>query len=113
MTGWRWPRLALVSGPPPGHFSEEERQRLVAGGGGSRRRRRPSDGREIRNQERLPLWVTIFLVVTVTMVWSATYVAAIVNPKFSPDGFVGPAILAIIPLVSTYHIVVNRKGRDD
>lgn len=109
MTGWPWPQLALASGPQDGQFSERERERLIAAGGARRRPRRPDD----RGDGKLPLWVTIFLVVTVTAVWSATYIAAILNPKFSPDGFVGPAILAIIPLVSTYHIVFNRKGRDE
>ncbi len=112
MSAWAWPRLALASGQPPGHFSEEERQRLVAGGGGSRRTRR-SDSRREPDRDRLPLWVTITLILAVTGVWSATYIAAIVNPEFSPDGFVGPAILAVIPLVSTYHIVINRRGRDE
>lgn len=111
MTALLWPRLLLASGVSGGPLSESERARLIAGGGGSRRRRR-LNGRKFDNGG-LPLWVTIFLVVTVTVVWSATYIAAIVNPDFSPDGFVGPAILAVIPLVSTYHIVVSRKGRDE
>lgn len=92
-------------------MSDSERERLIGAGG--RRRRSASNGRHIQNDGRLPLWVTITLILAVTGVWSATYIAAIVNPDFSPDGFVGPAILAVIPLVSTYHIVVNRKGRDE
>lgn len=108
--GWRW---ALASGPSPGPFSEQERARLIAGGGGSRQRKRDTDKRRAP-EALLPAWVTTFVIVMVVGVWSATYLAAIVRPDFSPDGWVGPALLAVIPMVSAYHIVVSRKnGGDD
>lgn len=59
------------------------------------------------------MWVVIFVVITVTVVWSATFLAAIVNPKFSPNAMVGPALLGIIPLVSAYQIIVRKRNGDD